>query len=144
MNMITLRRINVLSKIRTGPFASLVLPLIFIMLLSLAVACSEPTPTPTPVPTPTPTPTATPVPTPTPEPAPAGGGGIKGKDLFVLLPEDELACLKESAGEAMYAMALEMTITMELANDPAGAFMFQCVSDETLAKLAAAIVAAGG
>lgn len=131
-------------KNRTGPFAPLVLPLILIALLGLAVACSEPTPTPTPVPTPTPTPTATPVPTPTPEPAPATGGGIKGKDLFPLLPEDELNCLKEAAGEAMYAMALEMTITMELANDPAGAFMFQCVSEESLAKLGAAIVAAGG
>ena len=131
-------------KNRTGPIASLVLPLIFIMLLGLAVACSEPTPTPTPIPTPTPTPTATPVPTPTPEPAPAAGGGIKGKDLFVLLPEEELNCLKEAAGEAMYAMALEMTITMQLANDPAGAFMFQCVSEESLAKLAEAIIAAGG
>ncbi len=44
----------------------------------------------------------------------------------------------------MFAMAQEMMITMELANDPAGAFMFQCVSEETLATLAAAIVAAGG
>ncbi|MYA49438.1 MAG: hypothetical protein F4Y25_01610, partial [Chloroflexi bacterium] len=93
-------------------------------------------------PTPTPTPTATP--TPTPEPPSAAGGGIKGSDLFALLPEDELTCLKETAGEAMFAMAQEMTITMELANDPAGAFMFQCVSEESLAKLAAAIVAAGG
>ena len=74
---------------------------------------------------------------PTPEPPPAAGGaGIKGSDLFALLPEDELSCLKETAGEAMFAMAQEMTITMELANDPAGAFMFQCVSEESLAKLA--------
>lgn len=137
-------------KNRTGPLAarraSLVLPLIIIALLSLAVACASPTPTPTPVPTPTPTATPTPVPpTPTPVPAPAaGGGGIKGSDLFALLPEDELTCLKETAGEAMFAMAQEMTITMELANDPAGAFLFQCVTPESMEKLGAAIVAAGG
>ena len=83
---------------------------------------------------------ATPFLTGTPDP----GQDIKGKDLFAMLPEDELACLKETAGEAMFAMAQEMTITMSMASDPAGAFIFQCLSEATLAKLAEAIVAAGG
>ena len=114
------------------------------MLLGLAVACAEPTPTPVPTPTPTPTATPTPIP-PTPTPVPsAEGGGIKGKDLFAMLDESEVACIKEAAGEAMYAVALELTITMSMADNPAGAFIFQCLSEESIAKLGAAIVAAGG
>ena len=61
-----------------------------------------------------------------------------------MLDEADVACIKESAGEAMYAIALEMTITMALANDPAGAVIFQCLSEETIAQLGAAIAAAGG
>ena len=122
--------------------AAITLPLVLVMLLSMGVACAEPTPTP--VPTPTPTATPTPVP-PTPTPAPAtGGGGIKGKDLFTLLNESEVACIKEAAGEAMYAMALELTITMSMADDPAGAFIFECIPEEQIAQLGAAIMAAGG
>ena len=136
------------NRVGTGPLAawraSLALPLALVMLLGVAVACAEPTPTPVPTPTPTPTATPTPVP-PTPTPAPAtGGGGILGRDLFALMSEAETDCIKEAAGEAMYNVTLELTITMSMADNPAGAFIFQCLSEESIAKLGAAIVAAGG
>ena len=136
------------NTVGTGPLAawraSLALPLVLVMLLGVAVACAEPTPTPVPTPTPTPTATPTPVP-PTPTPAPAtGGGGILGRDLFALMSEAETDCIKEAAGEAMYNVALDLTITMSMADNPAGAFIFQCLSEESIAKLGAAIVAAGG
>ena len=137
-----------LNTVGTGPLAawrvSLALPLVLVMLLGVAVACAEPTPTPVPTPTPTPTATPTPVP-PTPTPAPAAaGGGILGRDLFALMSEAETDCIKEAAGEAMYNVALELTITMSMADNPAGAFIFQCLSEESIAKLGAAIMAAGG
>ena len=134
------------NRVGTGPLAawraSLALPLALVMLLGVAVACAEPTPTPVPTPTPTATPTPVP-PTPTPAPA-AAGGGILGRDLFAVMSEAETDCIKEAAGEAMYNVTLELTITMSMADNPAGAFIFQCLSEESIAKLGAAIMAAGG
>ena len=67
-----------------------------------------------------------------------------GRDLFALMSEAETDCIKEAAGEAMYNVALDLTITMSMADNPAGAFIFQCLSEESIAKLGAAIMAAGG
>ena len=67
-----------------------------------------------------------------------------GRDLFALMSEAETDCIKEAAGEAMYNVTLELTITMSMADNPAGAFIFQCLSEESIAKLGAAIMAAGG
>ena len=115
-----------------------------------------PTATPTPVPptaTPTPVPpTATPAP-PTATPAPtvmsaaadSGGdsaGGLTGREIMDMLSEDEVDCIKGRVGEAMFTSILDMTITASMANSPAASFIFDCVSEESAAKIGEAL--AGG
>ena len=115
-----------------------------------------PTATPTPVPptaTPTPVPpTATPAP-PTATPAPtvmsaaadSGGdsaGGLTGREIMDMLSEDEVDCIKGRVGEAIFTSILDMTITASMANSPAASFIFDCVSEESAAKIGEAL--AGG
>ena len=137
----------------------------------IATACSDPeptaTPTPvpptaTPVPTPTPTPlpptptpipptatpappTATPAPTAMPAAADSGGGsagGLTGREIMDMLSEDEVDCIKGRVGEALFTSILDTTITASMANSPAASLIFDCVSEESAAKIGEAL--AGG
>ena len=106
-----------------------------------------PTATPTPVPptaTPAP-PTATPAPTVMPAAADSGGGsagGLTGREIMDMLSEDEVDCIKGRVGEAIFTSVLDMTITASMANSPAASFIFDCVSEESAAKIGEAL--AGG
>ena len=106
-----------------------------------------PTATPTPVPptaTPAP-PTATPAPTVMPAAADSGGGsagGLTGREIMDMLSEDEVDCIKGRVGEAIFTSILDMTITASMANSPAASFIFDCVSEESAAKIGEAL--AGG
>ena len=113
-----------------------------------------PTATPTPVPpTPTPIPptatpappTATPAPTAMPAAADSGGdsaGGLTGREIMDMLSEDEVDCIKGRVGEALFTSILDTTITASMANSPAASLIFDCVSEESAAKIGEAL--AGG
>ena len=129
-------------------------------------ATPVPTATPTPIPTATPTPippTATPTPVPptaTPTPVPptatpaptvmsaaadsgdSSAGGLTGREIMDMLSEDEVDCIKGRVGEAIFTSILDMTITASMANSPAASFIFDCVSEESAAKIGEAL--AGG
>ena len=106
-----------------------------------------PTATPTPVPptaTPAP-PTATPAPTAMPAAADSGGGsagGLTGREIMDMLSEDEVDCIKGRVGEALFTSILDTTITASMANSPAASLIFDCVSEESAAKIGEAL--AGG
>ena len=117
-------------------------------------------PTPTPIPTATPTPvpptpipptatpappTATPAPTAMPAAADSGGGsagGLTGREIMDMLSEDEVDCIKGRVGEALFTSILDTTITASMANSPAASLIFDCVSEESAAKIGEAL--AGG
>ena len=106
-----------------------------------------PTATPTPVPpTPTPAPPiATPAPTAMPAAADSGGGsagGLTGREIMDMLSEDEVDCIKGRVGEALFTSILDTTITASMANSPAASLIFDCVSEESAAKIGEAL--AGG
>ena len=130
-------------------------------------ATPVPTATPTPVPTATPTPlpptptpipptpvpptatpappSATPAPTAMPAAADSGGGsagGLTGREIMDMLSEDEVDCIKERVGEALFTSILDTTITASMANSPAASLIFDCVSEESAAKIGEAL--AGG
>ena len=104
-------------------------------------------PTPTPIPptaTPAP-PTATPAPTAMPAAADSGGdsaGGLTGREIMDMLSEDEVDCIKGRVGEALFTSILDTTITASMANSPAASLIFDCVSEESAAKIGEAL--AGG
>ena len=115
--------------------------LLVISVTTLAIlgACeAEPTPTPTPLPT------STPTATPTPEPAPAAPMLLMS-DIMNMLPAEEVECVKAAVGEDVYNLMLQTPFTADMMTaDAAASPVATCLSPESQAQVAQAVVAAEG
>ena len=114
-------------------FASLAL------ILGVLVACeAAPTPTPTAVPT------ATPTPPPTADPSVPS---VLGADIMRLLPLEEVDCIQAAVGGLdAYNILLQTPFTAEMLTPEAAAAspVTPCLSEESQAAIAAAVMGAGG
>ena len=117
--------------------------LLVISVTTLAIlgACeAEPTPTPTPLPTATPT--ATPTPEPTPETAMPM---LLMADIMDMLPAEEVECVKAAVGEDVYNLMLQTPFTADMMTaDAAASPVAACLSPESQAQVAQAVLAAAG
>ena len=113
--------------------------LLVIAVTTLAIlgACeAEPTPTPTPLPT------ATPTATPTPEPA---APMLLMSDIMDMLPAEEVECVKAAVGEDVYNLMLQTPFTADMMTaDAAASPVAACLSPESQAQVAQAVMAAAG
>ncbi len=113
--------------------------LLVISVTTLAIlgACeAEPTPTPTPLPT------ATPTATPTPEPA---APMLLMSDIMDMLPAEEVECVKAAVGEDVYNLMLQTPFTADMMTaDAAASPVAACLSPESQAQVAQAVMAAAG
>ncbi len=117
--------------------------LLVIAVTTLAIlgACeAEPTPTPTPLPTATPT--ATPTPEPTPETAMPM---LLMADIMDMVSEEERECVKAAVGEDVYNLMLQTPFTADMMTaDAAASPVAACLSPESQAAIAQAVMAAAG